>query len=228
MQDFFEKYAERIMPEPMSGCWIWFWSQTTAGYGNFTRNGKTHYAHQCAFDAVHGNGAHVGIVVRHQCDFKPRCNPDHLLGGTAQDNVDDAWARDRMRPLKGEAVHTAILTEEVVIEARRLAASGMPVCDVAKAVGFSWKITDLAIRGVNWKHIQQLPTIAPVKAGFRTKIPHGEKAYAAILTQADVNCIRDLISRGANQRRLAYKYEVSESAISAIKHGRTWGKNSDD
>lgn len=154
MHDFFEKYADRIMPEPNSGCWLWIASATTAGYGNFTRDGKTHYAHRSAYEATHGDGSADGVVVRHQCDNPPCCNPGHLLGGTMQDNTNDMICRGRMNRAVGESASKTKLTEAQVIFARAHATT-MTVTEIKRAIGIKikWSTIDYAIRGKTWRHI---------------------------------------------------------------------------
>ena len=50
----------------------------------------------------------------------------------------------------------------------------------------------------------------------------GENSKSAILTQAQVNEIRQAIERRENQTLLAKTYGVHKTTISAIKHGRLW------
>lgn len=60
----------------------------------------------------------------------------------------------------------------------------------------------------------------------RLKVPtsslFGEANPAAVLTQADVNVIRDHLRAGATQAQIAILFGVSESNISRIKRGETW------
>lgn len=223
MQDFFEKYDDRIMPEPMSGCFLWTGSWAKSGYGNFTRYNRTHYAHRSAYEAIHGVGSAKGLVVRHRCDNRCCCNPDHLEIGTQKDNCDDAWRRGRMKPAVGEDSSRATITAETVMRARDLARRGMPVCDVAAVLSLEWKVADCAIRGKTWRHLPRaVPN--PTKAGFRTINPHGERSPTAKLTQAQVDNIRTSLSKGAKGVDLALRFNVSTATISAIKVGRNWAR----
>ena len=65
-------------------------------------------------------------VVRHKCD-NPRCiNPDHLLGGTQQDNVNDAISRGRQSygVSRGEAHTSTKLTYQDVQTIRQTYVKG--------------------------------------------------------------------------------------------------------
>ena len=67
------------------------------GYGRKSRHGKMRYAHRLAYVDKHGLTLDDidGQVVRHTCDNPPCVNPDHLLLGTQQDNVNDKMTRGR-------------------------------------------------------------------------------------------------------------------------------------
>lgn len=221
MLDFFEVYEDRILPEPMSGCYIWTGSLTTAGYGNFTRYNQTFYAHRCAYEAANNIVPSEGDVVRHRCDFRCCCNPDHLEIGTPQDNCDDMWRRGRANPSFGADVNTAILTAEIVLEARRMASSGYPICDIARSLCQPRNAIDYAVRGVTWAHLPNAVP-APRKAGFRTLPRRGEQNNLAKLTQAQVDSIRSRLAAGEKGRSIAAEFGISPATVSAIKVRRIW------
>lgn len=52
-------------------------------------------------------------------------------------------------------------------------------------------------------------------------IPHGSKNFSSKLTEKQAWEIR-FSSQGMNQKALCEKYEVGETAIANILHGRTW------
>lgn len=58
----------------------------------------------------------------------------------------------------------------------------------------------------------------------RLKIPHfsGERSSRAILSQADVDNIRRMISEGHQQKIIATKYGVCKSTIGKIATGKNW------
>ena len=55
-----------------------------------------------------------GLLVRHTCD-NPNCiNPDHLIVGTHQDNVQDRMDRKRSRHNYGESNHMSKFSDDVI------------------------------------------------------------------------------------------------------------------
>ena len=86
------------------------------GYLGVTHKGRFTRAHRVAYCFARGIPIHYiqGYVIRHTCD-NPRCiNPEHLLLGTHQDNMDDKVARGRQAKLKGVVNGRAKLTEKDV------------------------------------------------------------------------------------------------------------------
>ena len=81
----------------MSDCINWSKGLAHNGYGLTTRNNKTYRAHRLAYCDYH-NIDHAdlkGQVVRHTCDNRKCVNPEHLVIGTHQDNMDDMKKRNR-------------------------------------------------------------------------------------------------------------------------------------
>lgn len=77
-------------------------SEVPGGYAQRKVKGKAYYAHRLAYCADRGVdiGSITGQVVRHSCD-NPRCiNPNHLLLGTHQDDMDDKSKRRRVKVTK--------------------------------------------------------------------------------------------------------------------------------
>ena len=157
---FIELNAHRVEPDLNTGCLLWSGSQAKAGYGTLTLGGKSRLAHRCAYEDRHGVGSADGLVVRHKCDTPACINDRHLIGGTQQDNINDAWARDRMRPIRGEAHVRAAISEERVAEFRRRAAAGEALSDMARdCPEIGRNALEAAIIGRSWKH---LPGATPI------------------------------------------------------------------
>lgn len=84
-----EFIKENITVDKVTNCWNWNKSCNSAGYGQFTRNGKYWTTHKFVFTAVYGT-VPAGKVIRHSCHNPRCCNPDHLSIGTDRDNYYDS------------------------------------------------------------------------------------------------------------------------------------------
>jgi len=83
-----ERFEEKYIPEPMSGCWIWIGSCNPDGYGMINVSGKTDRAHRVSYRLFKGE-IPKGICVCHSCDKSYCCNPQHLFLGTHKENMED-------------------------------------------------------------------------------------------------------------------------------------------
>jgi HNH endonuclease len=125
---------------------------TAAGYARVTVGGVRKYAHRHAFEQHYGVKLTPEQKVCHTCDNPCCVNPDHLFVGTDADNARDKSLKGRCP--HGEKHPNAVLTAEVVVEARRLKRCGLSYRDVARRLGFSLSTLRFAIEKVTWKHIQ--------------------------------------------------------------------------
>ena len=211
MNDFFERYAERILPLP-SGCWEWQGSHTVGGYGNLTRDKHSHYAHRAAYEAVHGAGSAAYQVIRHSCDNPPCCNPLHLLAGTAKDNARDAKERGRLNPVRGEASGRAKLTAADVTAMREAVRSGASISSLAQEHQLSVSAANAAVTGQSWGHLDA-PPVVPGRQ-------RGEARWNTRLTPETVAAIRAARTRQVDE--VAGEFGISRSAVYAIWSRRNW------
>ena len=92
-----DRFFDRVIPEPNSGCWLWEGSQIRGGYGVISlggRDGANISAHRASM-IIHGHVLPHGSIVLHKCDNPPCVNPDHLTIGTQSDNMRDMVAKGR-------------------------------------------------------------------------------------------------------------------------------------
>ena len=80
----------RTVPEPNTGCWLWFGAMNGVGYGILTisRDGwqRPALAHRLSYEQTYGP-IPDGLVVDHLCRV-PRCiNPKHLEAVTVRVNL---------------------------------------------------------------------------------------------------------------------------------------------
>jgi len=112
-----ERFYEKVMPEPMSGCWLWMAGTNNHGYGKFQINRKSRYAHRVSYELNVGP-IPDGLRVLHKCDTPGCVNPAHLFPGTDADNVRDMMEKGRKAQTPGEDNGNAKLTENDVRDIR--------------------------------------------------------------------------------------------------------------
>lgn len=136
-----------------SGCWLWTGAKSARGYGAvWIRDGikKTSLrAHRVSWEITKG-AIPQGLHVLHHCDVPACVNPDHLYLGTNADNVADAIARKRYKPLRGEAAPNAKLTVEQVHEIRE---SKEPSREIGLKFGISSMQVSRIRRGIAWSNM---------------------------------------------------------------------------
>lgn len=83
-----EELQDKVMPEPMSGCWIWIGSIDGNGYGQIqTRNRRyPRAAHRYTYQTLMGEIPH-GLQIDHLCRNRQCVNPAHLEPVTFLENV---------------------------------------------------------------------------------------------------------------------------------------------
>jgi len=85
-----QRLAHYSKPDPLSGCHIWH-GFLKEGYGRLYFGHKMHLAHRLAWEVKHGP-IPKGLVVRHRCNVRRCCNPDHMVLGTRAENNADTKA----------------------------------------------------------------------------------------------------------------------------------------
>ncbi|MEU4224350.1 HNH endonuclease [Nonomuraea sp. NPDC026600] len=115
------------------GCWVWPGEIGNTGYGIFRiyRSGKTKklFAHRVAHFLASGEDI-TNLVVRHDCDNPPCCNPSHLRSGTQADNMRDSIERKRANLAglaKGYERQAKRLLEKLIAQEKRC-----PACEIVK------------------------------------------------------------------------------------------------
>lgn len=86
--DLLADFHERVMCEPMSGCWLWIGDCTVRGYGRFRAKpgDKQMLAHRLSYELFVGK-IPEGLVIDHKCKTLCCVNPDHLEAVTQGENV---------------------------------------------------------------------------------------------------------------------------------------------
>lgn len=160
MTTMVERFEDKYIPEPNSGCWIWTAGLVSGcGYGFFRFGGGTK-AHRASWVIAKGE-IPVGLCVCHKCDNRLCVNPDHLFLGTYADNNRDrqkkgrtaiqSFIRDKTIRARGEAHGKTTLSDEQV---RNIRASRIPQRTLAEIYGVS-QVTISKIRlRKTWGHLE--------------------------------------------------------------------------
>ena len=150
MKTLQERFEDKIIPEPNSGCHLWCAGCTHDGYGRFRRTGKPELAHRVAYELYTGKIPN-GMCVLHRCDVTFCCNPDHLFLGTLRDNMYDMATKCRKAILVGEDNARAKITEAAVRDIRKRL---LKQSNYADRYGIDQTtISKIQLRKT-WKHIQ--------------------------------------------------------------------------
>lgn len=120
-----------VHPTLKTRCWLWTRSTMGGGYGQFSVKARSPlFAHRYSWE-IHNGEIPNGLCVLHHCDNTRCVNPKHLFLGTRKDNSDDMVTKGRVshvgcskNPSKGEAHGRAKLTNQDVLEIRRLYGTG--------------------------------------------------------------------------------------------------------
>ena len=92
-----DRFEERVMRDPNSGCWLWMGQLDRKGYGQIAsggREGGNIYAHRLSLE-LSGINVPANKLVCHKCDNPPCVNPAHLFVGSQSDNIADMWGKGR-------------------------------------------------------------------------------------------------------------------------------------
>lgn len=126
-------------------CWPWLRAVNGRGYGLANHNGERG-AHRVAYSLAVGP-IPKGLMVLHECDNPPCCNPAHLKLGTNTLNTQDKLRRGRLGA-------TAKLNPDSVRAIRQSLAVGTP----RSTLSARYNVTETCIRhieiGHTWRHVE--------------------------------------------------------------------------
>lgn len=132
-------------------CWPWTGPTYGGRYGQTSFRGKMVGAHRAAVYVATGEWPTLHVL--HHCDNPPCCNPAHLFQGTQADNNADKTAKGRGRGAVGMKSPFAKLTDEGVVEMRRLHSEGWDTIQLGKkysvAQGTAWRV----VNHQAWTHL---------------------------------------------------------------------------
>jgi hypothetical protein len=157
------RFWSRVERKSADECWVWTGSLTGKPglkYGNFWIHPfGTLRVHRVSWELANGP-IPSGMFVCHKCDNSKCCNPAHLFLGTASDNNEDMYAKNRRISQKsakrdgdfarGGENHKAKLTETIVAEIRTSTESTVLI---ARRLGLNRDTISRARYGHRWSWI---------------------------------------------------------------------------
>jgi len=141
-----ERFWSKVSKEDENGCMNWLGSCNHGGYGKYSNTSSHRFAYQLSKGSIP-----EGMCIRHSCDNRKCCNPDHLSVGTHQDNMDDKV--NRRRQIIGSDINTSKLNKEQVLEI--LNDTNKSQRQLARIYNVSQKAIGLIKQGKNWKYINE-------------------------------------------------------------------------
>jgi len=90
-----------------------------------------------------------GVVIRHTCDNRSCCNPDHLIPGSQKDNVGDMLARNRFP--KGIKHGRAKLNDDAIRDIKvQYNKDNQTITTIAKQYDVDRKTIHKVVNGITW------------------------------------------------------------------------------
>jgi hypothetical protein len=151
-----ERFDEKYLPVPESGCWLWTSDVGKNGYGLLltqTNPRKKKYAHRLSYEFFNGE-IPENMFVLHKCDVRSCVNPSHLFIGTAKDNHADMVSKGRDCPppkMYGEAHGKTTITEDQV---RSIRSDSRPHKEIANDYGLHRKTISRIKLRQTWGHVK--------------------------------------------------------------------------
>jgi hypothetical protein len=153
------RFWSKVDVQPLAHkCWEWRAGLFDNGYGQFKVDGQSTQAHRFAFAYFNGGGLEAWAHICHQCDNRKCCNPRHLFGGSARDNVYDAMGKGRrdeaVKGKRGERCNFAKLTADKVRDIRAEYAKGHATYRIiANRYGVTEGLIGQIVKRKVWNHI---------------------------------------------------------------------------
>ena len=136
--------------EKTAGCWLWTAGTSEGRYGGFSYQYKKLGAHVASY-RIYKGPIPEGQLVRHTCDNSLCVNPEHLILGTHDDNMQDCVERGR-RP-SAEDHPNAKLTNTQVLDIRRALSTGVSLAAIARRYNVTSGLISHIKQGRSYRYV---------------------------------------------------------------------------
>ncbi|MDE2096354.1 MAG: HNH endonuclease [Patescibacteria group bacterium] len=160
MKPLIERFEEKYIPEPNSGCWLWIGSWGRRNYGGFRVGEFRVRAHRVSWKIYRGP-IPKGMHVLHSCDVAQCVNPDHLHLGTHVMNMAEMAARHRAAPQQGDLNANHKLSASDIPKILAMLATGKSQSFVAAAFGVRQAAISKIYLGKAWQSVPRPAREAP-------------------------------------------------------------------
>jgi len=152
MKTLRQRFDEKWVSEPNTGCHLWTAGADEKGYGYF-RAGKMRRAHRTAWEIKNGP-IPAGMCVCHKCDTPACVNEAHLFLGSKAANAADRDAKGRRAPPKG-GLNGRAKIDEATVRGIRLAlkSPGYTQQRIADLYGITKRSVESISQRATWSHI---------------------------------------------------------------------------
>ena len=138
-----------------TGCWLWSFGKTGAGYGVIADKRKTVLVHRLSWEIHNEKKIPKGIFVCHTCDIRACVRPDHLFLGTPAENMADKMKKGRAKGARlGVAHANAKLDNNKVCEIRAALTEGIK----QRSIALKYSVSPATIQDIKnnkcWRHIE--------------------------------------------------------------------------
>ncbi len=142
-----EKFLSLI--DKTEKCWLWLGKRNKSGYGQFSYAHSWFLVPRIMYQLHHGD-VNPYLMVCHDCDNPPCCNPEHLYLDCCSGNVQRSYDLKRSSKAGSENCK-ARLTEEKVLEIRKRCTESQ--LELAIEYGVSPVTINHVLLRRTWKHI---------------------------------------------------------------------------
>ena len=149
--DDIQRFWSYVQIKDLFECWNWTGATTNGGYGVMNIRQKIIRATRISYELNIGT-IPDGFDILHKCDNPSCVNPSHLFLGNDITNSKDKV--NKSRQCRGKSRPQAKLTEQDVLDIRKMLFEGIVQAEIARRFGVGDTTIHFIKTNKAWKHIQ--------------------------------------------------------------------------